>query len=75
MVDWQDEWEGNRNPVAYYRTDNYDEIDDFESLEFHPMPVSVAPAPSFPMTIARAKRELAESHGVPEENVEIVIRG
>jgi hypothetical protein len=75
LVDWKDEWEGNRNPVAYYRTDDYAEIEDFESLEFHPMPVSVAPVASPPMTIARAKRELAESLGVPEQTIEIVIRG
>ncbi len=75
LIDWQGEWEGNRNPVAYYRTDDYEEIDDFESLNFQPMPVSVIPSPTFPMTIARAKKELAESYSVSEENIEIIIRG
>ena len=73
LVDWKDEWEG-RNPVAYYRTDAYREHEDFNELDYMPMPVLVAPAPSTPMTIGRAKKELAESLGVPIENVEILVR-
>lgn len=74
LVDWKDEWEG-RNPVAYFRTDDYDDIDDFENLQFHPMLVFCVPVPSQPMTIAKAKSELALAFGVSAESVEIVIRG
>tara|TARA_R100001132_G_scaffold6974_1_gene6254 strand:+ start:75 stop:563 length:489 start_codon:yes stop_codon:yes gene_type:complete len=74
LVDWKDEWEG-RNPVAYYRTDDYGETEDFSSLDFQPMPVMVVPAPSSPMTISRAKKELAESLGVSPDSIEIIVRG
>ena len=73
LVAWEDEWEG-RNPVAYFRTDDY-EHSDFESLDFKPMPVVVAPTSNVPMTIARAKQELAESFGVQPEDIEITVRG
>lgn len=74
LIEWPDEWEG-RNPVAYYRTDDYHEDYDFDALEFQPMPVLVSPAPTMPMTLSRAKIELAESLGVPVENIEITVRG
>lgn len=73
LIDWDEAWEG-RNPVAYYRTDEYPEDCNFEALDFRPMPVLVAPTPSMPMTIGRAKAELAESLGVPIENIEITVR-
>ena len=72
-IDSKDEWEG-RNPVAYYRTDDYDDIK-FDSLSFLPMPVLVAQVPVHPMTIARAKTELSSALGVPMESIDITIRG
>lgn len=74
LVDWSNEWEG-RNPVAYYKTDDYEGIDNFESLTFEPMPVLVIPTSSLPMTISRAKAELSQALGVPQDNIDITVRG
>ena len=72
LVDWKDCW-GGRNPVTYYRTDDYDK-GAFDELEFHPMPVVMAYAEHPPMTIARAKSELALALGVAETAIEIIVR-
>ena len=71
LVDFAEQWEG-RNPVAYWTTGEYDEID-FDKLTFQPMP-TLPQLSDHPMTIADAKFGLSKSLGVPAEAIEIVIR-
>ena len=81
-VDWEDEWTGARNPVAYWKDSDYTDGDgnvrDFKSLEF----LSVedfavkrrAEETTSGLTIAAAKAGLAASFNVPESAIEIIIR-
>ena len=74
LIDWKGEWEG-RNPVTYYRTDDYSVVESFEDLDFQPMPKMSVPLVEQPFTIARAKVELARTYEVSPESIEIIIRG
>ncbi len=71
-----DQWEG-RNPVAYWTTDDYPDIN-FDALTFQPMPkaelVPPATAPSNDLTIADAKLALSRTFGVQPSAIEITIR-
>ncbi len=68
------QWEG-RNPVRFYTSDQYDNID-FEALDWKPMPEErERPSPVKGMTIAQAKDALAVTFGVDPSAVEITIRG
>lgn len=74
LCDIVDQWEG-RNPVAYWTTDNYPDIN-FKALVFEPMPgVQPTIKPAYDrLTIADAKKALAETLGVHPSAVEITIR-
>lgn len=82
-VNLPDVWKGWRNPVKYI--DLAELGIDPEDLTFEPMPepsAGAAPAAARtggagvgPLTIAQAKRGLSLTFGVPEEAVEITIRG
>jgi hypothetical protein len=81
-VDWEDEWGGARNPVAYWKDSDYKDengkIRDFKALEFHKVEDFAVKrasngAPAV-LTIAAAKAGLAASFNVPETAIEITIR-
>lgn len=82
-VNLPDVWKGWRNPVKYI--DLAELGIDPADLTFEPMPepsAEAAPAAAKaggagvgPLTIAQAKRGLSLTFGVPEEAVEITIRG
>jgi hypothetical protein len=71
-------WKENvRNPVAY---STLDELQiDLRGLKFKPMPARSGPTndslEAKHMTIAEAKKGLAETFGVTPEDIEITIRG
>jgi hypothetical protein len=81
-VDIPDVWQGWRNPVRYT---NLTALGiDLNRLKFEPMPkpTSVVDPPAkrsgpdiAPLTINEAKRGLAKTFGVPEDAIEITIRG
>jgi len=71
IIDEPDQWEG-RNPVAYWTTDDYEDID-FGGLDFQLMP-ALATSADQPLSIADAKRALSRSLGVPTDAIEILIR-
>jgi len=81
-VDWDDEWGGARNPVAYWKdTDYKDEhgnVRDFKSLDFKKVAdFAVQRANDHALagiTIAAAKAGLAATFNVPEAAIEITIR-
>ncbi len=75
VVNVADQWEG-RNPVRFYTTDDYDDID-FPNLDWEPMPSlgHVTSPATKGMTIAEAKAGLAETFGVDPSAIEITIRG
>jgi hypothetical protein len=71
-------WKDNvRNPVAYSTLDDL-QID-LRGLKFKPMPAGADPTndslEAKHMTIAEAKKGLAETFGVTPEDIEITIRG
>lgn len=75
-----DLWGGWRNPVRYTTLEELGI--DIERLDFKPMPIpqsaAINPAVSGstqPLTIERAKQELAITFGVNPEAIEITIRG
>lgn len=81
-VDWEDEWGGARNPVAYWKDTDYTDDDgkvrDFKALDFQRIEDFAvrrdgdhAPAG---LTIAAAKSGLAATFNVPEAAIEITIR-
>jgi hypothetical protein len=78
-IDIPDVWKGWRNPVRYSDLEALGI--DVRRLKFQPMPASlvgaprVSPAEGSPFTIADAKRALSKSFGVPEDAIEITIRG
>jgi len=75
-------WKGDRNPVKY---STLEELGiDPSTLKWQPMPKAgmsptpEAPAPriaNMPLTIADAKKGLAQTYGVAPEAIEITIRG
>ncbi len=74
-VDAGDFRKGNRNPVSYHSI--YDLGIDPETLPFKMAGSEPEPVRTYdgrPLTIAEAKLGLALMFGVPQENVEIVIR-
>ncbi|MDK4728756.1 hypothetical protein [Rhizobium phaseoli] len=76
-------WMAWRNPVKYGSLEDF--RIDVDSLAFEPMPTVQAESPRVkgattasdvaPLTIAAAKSGLAAFYGVPQEAIEIVIRG
>ena len=68
-----DEWEG-RNPVAYWTTDDFEDID-FEKLVFETVVSLPESAGVRPLTINEAKEALAKSLGVGVDQIEIIVRG
>ena len=73
-------WEGWRNPVKYTTLEKLGI--DVEILDFKPMPAPqpdeaepAVPRGAQPMTIERAKQELAATFGVKPGAIEITIRG
>jgi hypothetical protein len=82
VVDHPDAWGEWRNPVKYTTLEELG-IDP-EKLRFQPMPprTKAPPPPAMPersksgaLTIAEAKAGLALQFGVPQEAIEIVIKG
>ena len=70
-----DQWEG-RNPVTYWTTDDYEEIN-FDALDFQSMPDAEAASAQIPvssLSIAEAKLGLSRTFGVQPSAVEITIR-
>jgi hypothetical protein len=81
-VDIPGVWQGWRNPVRYSNLATLGI--DLDDLTFEPMPepVSIVDTPVkpsssdiAPLTITEAKRGLAKAFGVPEDAIEITIRG
>lgn len=80
-------WDGDRNPVKYSPLEEFEKHFniDFSALQWEPMPGREAsPAPAWrevsipdvrPLTIAEAKHGLSLTFGVPQEAIEITIRG
>ena len=64
LIDEPDQWEG-RNPVGYWKDDDYEEID-FKNLDYVPLETG--------LTISEAKLGLSVGLGVPVEAIEIIIR-
>lgn len=64
-----DQWSG-RNPVGYWSDRNFPEID-FKGLTYQ----SIAASKPLGLTIAEAKAGLAITFNVPENAIEITIRG
>lgn len=77
LCDVSDQWEG-RNPVRFWTTDDYEEID-FDALDFEPMPEFSASkkgtSSTHGLTIAEAKAGLSITFGVDPTAIEIIIRG
>lgn len=76
LVNVGDQWEG-RNPVRFWTTDDYPDID-FDELEWQPMPeFSAGEAATIKgrgLTIAEAKAGLSLTFGVDPSAIEIIIR-
>lgn len=80
-------WQGDRNPVKYSLLEEFQERfdTDLSALQWEPMPdqkplpapVSreVLPPDVHPLTIAEAKHGLSLTFGVPQDAIEIIIRG
>ena len=68
-------WKEGRNPVSYRSLEDLGI--QLKTLEFKPLPPPPVPipGPAKPMTIAEAKKALAETYGVSPDKVEITIRG
>ena len=81
-VDWEDEWGGARNPVAYWKDADYKgddgKVRDFKALDFKKVEdfaiKRTDDVASTGMTIAAAKAGLAASFNIPESAIEITIR-
>lgn len=83
LVNVPDAWKGDRNPVKYSTLEEFG-IDP-SKLKWHPMPEPTAVPESVPPTpkttqvgalsIPDAKRGLSLTFGVPQEAIEITIRG
>lgn len=67
LVGIPDQWKG-RNPVAYWKDEDYPEID-FNTLDYQPL-LKSPPG----LTIAQAKAGLAIGLQVPESAIEILVR-
>lgn len=69
------QWQG-RNPVAYWTTDQYPDID-FAALDFKSMPPvgGQGPQAASGLTLQEAKEGLAKTFGVPTSAIEITVRG
>ena len=68
LVEWPNEWEGHRNPVAYWNDNDYEGVD-LKSLPYQPfekLPQG--------LTILEAKAGLSLGLNVPESAIEIVVR-
>ena len=77
LVNVAEQFEG-RNPVRFWTTDDYDEID-FDALKFKPMPAT-SPEPSrlqanSGMSISEAKASLSIRYEVDPSQIDIIIRG
>ncbi len=69
LIDLQDQWPGNRNPVRYV---NLEDLGiDPSNLSFQKISVSKSNS----LTIAQAKAGLAEHYAVSPSNIEIIIKG
>ena len=80
-------WDGSRNPVRYVNVADLEAKGiDFDKLRFVPLKASNKPLPEAQLavgansavallTIAQAKQGLAAKFGVPEDAIEITIKG
>jgi hypothetical protein len=77
LINVADQFDG-RNPVRFWTTDDYEDID-FEALDYKPMPtVEKRPVPAQKtegMSIAEAKAALSLRYEVDPSNIDIIIRG
>jgi hypothetical protein len=71
-VDLSGAWPGYRNPVWYTTLEEMGI--DVSTLRFKPMPKPSADTEA-PLTIAEAKRRLAQHFGVEPDDIEITVRG
>lgn len=73
-VSWDDGWEeGRRNPVAYFKDDDFSDHDG-EPVDFKALPFQKVDASARGLSIAEAKAGLAATFGVPESAIEVTIR-
>lgn len=73
-VEWDEGWEeGRRNPVAYYKDDEF-EGEDGKPVNFKALKFEKLGATPRGLTLAEAKAGLAVTFNVPESAIEVTIR-